>query len=44
MKEKWEKLEDYLKDRPWLTGILLAIPVVLIIWIIQRKKDTTSEG
>lgn len=43
MKEKWEKLKDYLKDRPWLIGILLAIPVVVIIWLVQRKKDAIPE-
>ena len=43
MKEKWEKLEDYLKDRPWLIGILLAIPVVVIIWLVQRKKGAIPE-
>ena len=43
MKEKWEKIKDYLKDRPWLTGILLAIPVVVIIWLVQRKKGAIPE-
>lgn len=39
----WEKIKDYLKERPWLTGILLAIPVVFVIWIVQRRKSATSE-
>ncbi len=39
----WEKIKNYLKERPWLTGILLAIPAVVIIWFIQRRKGIPSE-
>lgn len=38
-----ERIKEYLKDKPWLIGILIALPVVFVIWLLSRRKQAGGE-
>lgn len=38
-----EKIKEFFRQHPWVAGILLAIPVVIIYWIISRRRAESQD-